>query len=181
MRETILFAVHDLLKDPPFSRIDFVSCRNLLIYLDREAQRRAFDIFHFALVEKGMLFLGSSESIEDAGSLFTTLDKKYRLYGRRIGNRCSPPEGSASLGFALETQRCVPIGGIVETSLVSATQRWPLSSATSPGSSRSWAELHLRLLERFAPPSVIVDGTTTSSISPNTPDDIFSLPAGLRH
>src|ERR1700759_1255608 len=158
MRETILFAVHDLLKDPPFSRIDLVSCRNLLIYLDREAQRRAFDIFHFALVEKGPLFLGSSESIEDAGTLFTTLDKKYRLYGRRIGNRRSPPEGSASLGFALETQRSVPIGSIVETNLISATRPWPLFSATSPGSSRSWAELHLRLLELFAPPSVIVDG-----------------------
>ena len=158
MRETILFAVHDLLKDPPFSRIDLISCRNLLIYLDRDAQRRAFEIFHFALVEKGFLFLGSSESIEDAGSLFTSLDKKYRLYGRRLGNRRSAPEGSASLGFALETQRSVPIGGIVETNLISATRPWPLSSVASPGSSRSWAELHLRLLERFAPPSVIVDG-----------------------
>ena len=80
MRETVLFALHDLLKDPPFSRIDLISCRNLLIYLDREAQRRVFEIFHFALLEKGMLFLGSSESIEDAGALFKTLDKKYRLY-----------------------------------------------------------------------------------------------------
>jgi chemotaxis methyl-accepting protein methylase len=76
MRETVLFALHDLLKDRPFSRTDLISCRNLLIYLDREAQRRAFEIFHFALLEKGMLFLGSSESIEDAGLLFTTLDKK---------------------------------------------------------------------------------------------------------
>ena len=157
MRETVLFALHDLLKDPPFSRIDLISCRNLLIYLDREAQRRVFEIFHFALLEKGMLFLGSSESIEDAGTLFTTLDKKYRLYGRRIGNRRSLSEGSASLGFALEKQHRIPVGGIVENNLVSATQPWPVSSATSPAKSRSWAELHFRFLERFAPPSAIVD------------------------
>jgi two-component system, chemotaxis family, CheB/CheR fusion protein len=157
MREIVLFALHDLLKDPPFSRIDLISCRNLLIYLDREAQRRAFEIFHFALLEKGMLFLGSSESIEDAGTLFTTLDKKYRLYGRRIGNRRSLSEGSASLGFALEKQHRIPVGGIVENNLVSATQPWPVSSATSPAKSRSWAELHFRFLERFAPPSAIVD------------------------
>ena len=158
MRETVLFALHDLLKSPPFSRIDLISCRNLLIYFDREAQRRAFEIFHFALLEKGMLFLGSSESIEDAGTLFTTLNKKYRLYGRRIGNRRSLPQGSASPGFALETQHSIPVAGIVETNLVSATQPRPLSSATYPVESRSWAELHFRFLERFAPPSVIVDG-----------------------
>jgi len=157
MRETVLFALHDLLKDPPFSRIDLISCRNLLIYLDREAQRRAFEIFHFALLEKGMLFLGSSESIEDAGTLFTTLDKKYRLYGRRIGNRRSLSEGSASLGFALEKQHSIPVGGIVENNIVSATQPWPVSSATYPAKSRSWAGLHFRFLERLAPPSAIVD------------------------
>ena len=122
MRETVLFALHDLLKDPPFSRIDLISCRNLLIYLDREAQRRVFEIFHFALLEKGILFLGSSESIEDAGALFKTLDKKYRLYGRRIGNRRSLSEGSASLGFALASRHNIPVAGIVENNFVSATQ-----------------------------------------------------------
>jgi two-component system, chemotaxis family, CheB/CheR fusion protein len=159
MRETVLFALHDLLKDPPFSRIDLISCRNLLIYLDREAQRRAFEIFHFALLETGLLFLGSSESIEDAGTLFTTLDKKYRLYVRRTGKRRSLAEGSTSLGFALETQHGIPIGGIVATNFVTATQPGlPLSAVTSPVRSPSWVELHFRFLERFAPPSVIVDG-----------------------
>ena len=153
MRETVLFALHDLLKDPPFSRIDLISCRNLLIYLDREAQRRVFEVFHFALLEKGILFLGSSESTEEAGALFKTLDKKYRLYGRGIGNRRSLSEASASLGFALASRHNIPVGGIVENNFVSAIQPGPLSSATFPTSSRSWAELHFRFLERFAPPS----------------------------
>jgi hypothetical protein len=154
----IRFALHDLLKDPPFSRIDLISCRNLLIYLDREAQRRVFEIFHFALLEKGMLFLGSSESIEDAGTLFKTLDKKYRLYERRLGNRRSLSEGSPSLGFALAPRHSIPVAGIVENNFASATQPGPLSPATFPTSSRSWTELHFRFLERFAPPSVIVEG-----------------------
>ena len=59
LREITLFAVHDLLKDSPFSRLDLVSCRNLLIYLDRDAQKRAFEIFHFALRPGSRLFLGS--------------------------------------------------------------------------------------------------------------------------
>ncbi|HSH91812.1 MAG TPA: chemotaxis protein CheB, partial [Ramlibacter sp.] len=83
IREMVLFAQHDLLKDSPFSRLDLVSCRNLLIYLNRDAQQRAFNIFHFALLPQGRLFLGSSESVEDAGSLFTVLDKKNRIFLHR--------------------------------------------------------------------------------------------------
>ena len=60
VREMVLFALHDVLKDPPFSRLDLISCRNLLIYLNRDAQARALGIFHFALLPEGTLFLGSS-------------------------------------------------------------------------------------------------------------------------
>ncbi|MDP8985625.1 MAG: hypothetical protein M3N97_11430 [Pseudomonadota bacterium] len=63
MREILLFATHDLLKDASFSRIDLLSCRNLLIYLDRDAQARCFDIFNFSLNSAGLLFLGSAETI----------------------------------------------------------------------------------------------------------------------
>ena len=63
VRELVLFALHDLIKDSPFSRLDLVSCRNLFIYLDTDAQARAFDIFHFALRPRGRLFLGMSETI----------------------------------------------------------------------------------------------------------------------
>ena len=83
----VLFAQHDLLKDSPFSRLDLVSCRNLLIYLNREAQKRVFEIFHFALLPGGRLFLGSSETAEDAGALFAVLDKKHRIFAPRPAPR----------------------------------------------------------------------------------------------
>ena len=82
IRETVFFAKHDLLKDPPFLNLNLVSCRNLLIYLDSAAQRRIFQIFHFALRERGILFLGAAESVEAAGEWLTTLNSKYRVYSR---------------------------------------------------------------------------------------------------
>ncbi|MEI4872874.1 CheR family methyltransferase, partial [Klebsiella pneumoniae] len=65
VREMVLFATHDLLRDAPFSRIDLLSCRNLLIYLKREAQGRCFEIFNFALNPAGVLFLGASETVPE--------------------------------------------------------------------------------------------------------------------
>jgi two-component system CheB/CheR fusion protein len=91
LREILLFAVHDLLKDSPFSRLDLLSCRNLLIYLNRAAQKRAFDIFHFALRREGRLFLGTSESADDCTQLFQAVDKKQRLYIKRSSTRTSLP------------------------------------------------------------------------------------------
>ena len=87
IRECVLFATHNVLKDPPFSRMNLVTCRNLLIYLKREAQERVFDIFHFALRGGGTLFLGGSESVDDTHMLFAPLDKKYRVYVRRAMTR----------------------------------------------------------------------------------------------
>ncbi|MDQ6882160.1 MAG: histidine kinase, partial [Pseudomonadota bacterium] len=98
LREIVLFAQHDLLKDSPFSRLDLVSCRNLLIYLNRSAQQRALETFHFALVPHGQLFLGSSESVEDASLLFTVLDKKSRLFMQRpVRSRAPTPLGPSTL------------------------------------------------------------------------------------
>ncbi|MEZ4864860.1 MAG: PAS domain S-box protein [Caldilineaceae bacterium] len=83
IREHVLFAVHDLLKDPPFSRLDLVTCRNVLIYFNREAQEKIFGILHYALNDSGYLFLGSSESADAAPDLFAVLDKYCHLYQRR--------------------------------------------------------------------------------------------------
>ena len=73
LREHVLFAVHNLLKDPPFSHLDLVACRNVLIYLNRSIQERLIDTFHFALRPGGYLFLGTSESPDGASNLFVTL------------------------------------------------------------------------------------------------------------
>jgi two-component system, chemotaxis family, CheB/CheR fusion protein len=84
LRATIVFSVHDLLVDAPFSRLDFMSCRNLLLYLRPEVQQKVLSLFHFALREGGILFQGSSESVGGAGDCFEPISKKHRIY-RHIG------------------------------------------------------------------------------------------------
>jgi chemotaxis methyl-accepting protein methylase len=84
LRDWVIFAPHNLLQDPPFFRMDLVTCRNFMIYLDEEAQRRVIAMFHFALRENGHLFLGSAETVGRATDLFETVSKKWRTY-RRTG------------------------------------------------------------------------------------------------
>src|SRR6185312_13167290 len=80
LRDAVLFANHSLLKDPPFSRLDLVSCRNLLIYLDRDLQQQVLATVHYALQPDGFLFLGSSESGEHPDGLFRVVDRDARIY-----------------------------------------------------------------------------------------------------
>ncbi len=80
LRETIVFARHDILRDPPFTRIDVLSCRNMLIYFAADAQRRAKNVFQFALRHGGLLFLGSSETLGPEERGFTVLDEHCRFY-----------------------------------------------------------------------------------------------------
>jgi len=83
IRNMMVFSEQDIIKDPPFSKIDLISCRNLLIYLSPELQGRILPLFHYALSAEGMLFLGNSESVGDSSRLFTTLDQKSKLYRRK--------------------------------------------------------------------------------------------------
>ncbi|MFY9836391.1 MAG: chemotaxis protein CheB, partial [Xanthobacteraceae bacterium] len=80
VRDTVLFAVHDLLKDPPFSHVDLISCRNVLIYLDRELQEQVCSTFHYALKPGGYVFLGASETAENPPGLFRSIDRTARIY-----------------------------------------------------------------------------------------------------
>jgi two-component system CheB/CheR fusion protein len=80
LRDILLFANHSLLRDPPFSRIDLISCRNLLIYLERDLQQQVIATLHYALSPGGYLFLGSSESAEHPGALFRQLDREAHIY-----------------------------------------------------------------------------------------------------
>jgi len=86
LRASVVFAVQDLLTDPPFSRIDLISCRNLMIYLGPEAQAKAISLFHFALKTGGILLLGSAETVGDANGRFELIHKAARLY-RHVGLR----------------------------------------------------------------------------------------------
>lgn len=83
LRERLIFAQQNLIADPPFTRLDLLCCRNLLIYLDADLQRRLVPIFHYSLRRGGLLFLGSSESIGPYGDLFEMLDKKWKICRRR--------------------------------------------------------------------------------------------------
>ena len=83
LREMCVFSLHSVVKDPPFSKLDMISCRNLLIYMGTDLQKRAMQTFHYALKPGGILFLGPSEGIVGSAGLFAALDKKHRLYQRR--------------------------------------------------------------------------------------------------
>lgn len=83
LRDLLIFSAQDAVRDPPFSRVDLISCRNLLIYLGPELQSRLVALFHYALRPAGLLFLGTSESVGDLRELFATLEPKWKLYQRR--------------------------------------------------------------------------------------------------
>jgi two-component system, chemotaxis family, CheB/CheR fusion protein len=83
LRELCVFSPHNIVKDAPFSRVDILSCRNLLIYLDSDLQNRVIPIFHFALRPSGVLFLGSSENVTRHTKLFAPIDRKNRLFRRQ--------------------------------------------------------------------------------------------------
>ncbi|RQR46163.1 MULTISPECIES: CheR family methyltransferase [unclassified Burkholderia] len=147
VRERILFAAHSLLRDPPFSHLDLISCRNVLIYLERAVQRQILELFHFALRPNGYLFLGTAESADAADDLFTVVDKKRRIYQARVvTHRAKPVTGFPPL-FQVES-------GGDERSAPQPPMRVPASPAQR---NFSYSELHQRALETYSPPSVIID------------------------
>lgn len=83
IREMCVYARQDVIKDPPFSRLDLISCRNLLIYLDRSLQQKLIPVFHYALQPRGFLLLGRSESIEGYSELFRLVDKENKIYAKK--------------------------------------------------------------------------------------------------
>ena len=85
LRDKVIFAVQNLIADPPFSKLDLISCRNLLIYLNSDAQKIVFPIFHYSLNPDGYLFLGTSETIGHFSNLFSAKDRKHKIFIRKSG------------------------------------------------------------------------------------------------
>jgi two-component system CheB/CheR fusion protein len=83
IRNMLVFSEQDMIKDPPFSKLDLISCRNLLIYMSGELQKKIISLFYYALNPGGFLFLGTSENLGEFGDLFTTLNRKLKIYQRR--------------------------------------------------------------------------------------------------
>jgi two-component system CheB/CheR fusion protein len=140
LRDVLLFASHSLLRDPPFSHLDMISCRNLLIYLDRHLQQQVCSTFHYALNPGGFLFLGSSESTDNPAGLFRTVDRDARIFRSVAGAGERRPALPILLGPHQAAQQAPSIA------------RPPL-----PASSVNDAALHRQMLEKIAPPSMLVD------------------------
>lgn len=98
IREMVVFAAHNLVKDPPFTNIDMVSCRNLLIYLQMEAQQKVLQNFSFSLNNNGVLLLGSSETVGDLTDLFDPIDAKNRIFRSRGNGRSYAAFGGSNAG-----------------------------------------------------------------------------------
>lgn len=101
LRDQIVFSEHDLIKDPPFSKLDMISCRNLLIYLGSELQKRLIPLFHYALRPGGCLFLGSSEGVGEFDALFHPVDRKAKLFRRQADVLGQLRPGSGRLPVSL--------------------------------------------------------------------------------
>jgi PAS domain S-box-containing protein len=141
LREMILFANHNFLKDPPFSRLDLVTCRNVLIYLNTTAQERVMETFRFALRPTGFLFLGSSESVDGASELYATVSRENHIY--RARGVATPHYPMTESVAPLQTDRSVSL---------------KLNEPESRQSNRlPLGELHQKLLEQYAPPSLVVN------------------------
>ena len=176
IRENVVFAVQDVAKDPPFTRLDLISCRNLLIYLETELQNRILPLFHYGLKPGGVLLLGTSETIGPFADLFVPVDKKWRLFQAKpstISARAGLPQ---FVGTADEGSR---------EDLIEVRKARPANPA---------ALAQKVLLERFAPPAVMVDskgdilyfyGDTAHYLKPPQGQPVLNLSEmareGLRH
>jgi two-component system, chemotaxis family, CheB/CheR fusion protein len=138
LREMCIFSQHNIIKDAPFSRLDLVSCRNLLIYLDADVQSRVIPLFHFALKRGGILFLGNSENVSRHTNLFAAIESRFRIFRKlETGARVLP-----DFHFTAVDQR------VSEPTRIAARSR-PLEASLEKRAER--------IAERYAPAYVIVD------------------------
>jgi two-component system CheB/CheR fusion protein len=137
IRDTVVFAAHSVLRDPPFSKLHLISCRNLLIYLDRDLQQQLQSVFRYGLRDDGYLFLGVSETADS--ELFEPLDKQHRIFRAR----------SRAGGGAMRLPQLPAIPHVPP-----ATER---VRERGMRLRRPAIEMHLEMLEQLAPPSAVID------------------------
>ena len=139
IREMVVFAPHNVTMDPPFTRLDLISCRNLLIYLTAELQKKLMALFHYSLMPDGILFLGTSETIGRFIDQFSTVDTKWKIYQRRHSEQTA----ADTVDFAHFYREAIPAGR------VSAKQAAELVSIPEVA--------NRMLLEDFTPPAVFIN------------------------
>lgn len=138
IRSRIVFARQNVIEDPPFSRLDLISCRNLLIYLNPPVQKRVFDVFHYSLNSGGHLFLGKSESVDAHNSLFKAVEGRLRIYQRQEGG----------------THYALPMTQGMPRNQVGKHEDDRNTSTTTDLVSMRTLE---QLTERYAPPSLVIN------------------------
>lgn len=139
LREICTFSLHNVLRDPPFSRIDLVSCRNLMIYLGPEFQERILPILHYALVPEGFLFLGSSEGVSQNEALFQSFNKAHSVFQRA-------PDTDEHVTLPLLSSKSRP-----------TPRRLPLTETAGPVRNGLQRQIEARVLHDHAPPHVLVN------------------------
>lgn len=150
LREMIVFAPQNLLRDPPFSRLDLISCRNLLIYLEPAAQQRVMALCHFALREGGRLFLGNAETTGRNEDLFEPVSKKWRIF-RRIG-----PTRHDIVDFPL-TREPAHAHSHKRPEAASPDPQDPSRPVEAAAPLHAVEAARRALLQRYAPASVLID------------------------
>jgi two-component system, chemotaxis family, CheB/CheR fusion protein len=139
VREFCIFSPHSVIRDPPFSRIDLISCRNLLIYFGPAAQNQVIPTFHYALRPDGHLFLGSAENASQFEDLFVPVDKKHRIFRRRSDVSSRP-----RVPLLVRAIQPVDRGG-------------PIPRRTTPDGITLRQRVGSQVLEHFSPPHVVVN------------------------
>jgi two-component system CheB/CheR fusion protein len=139
LRKMVIFAPHNLTKDPPFTKLDLITCRNVLIYLNPAIQRKVLTLFHFGLRAGGVLFLGPSETLADLDEEFDIVDRHWKVFRKRRDIRLHPGTGLAAMPLS-------------ETAML---LRNPL---VNPGKNDSQlSEIYENLLGRYVPPSLLLN------------------------
>jgi two-component system CheB/CheR fusion protein len=161
LREQCIFSRHNLLDDPPFSRLDLISCRNVLIYLDT-VQRAIIPLFHYALRDPGFLVLGHSESAHFP-ELFTLVEPRFRLYARRSGVRRAGRQAVPSLS---------------RRAAITPPPATPIDEAANHSEPDVERQADMLLLSRYSPPSVLVDESLHVLEIRGRPSPLLALSAG---
>lgn len=167
VREMIVFAQHNLIKDAPFTRLDLLCCRNVLIYLTTELQKKIIPVFHYSLNASGLLFLGPAESVGGFSNSFTSLDNKWKIFQRK--------EGATSLGNVLDFPFHVANqhNKNIKASLPAKQMKNPMAET-----------FHKLLLENFTPTSLLlnergdilyINGKTSRFMQISSGEAIFNI------
>lgn len=143
IREYVIFSTQDVIKDPPFSRLDLLCCRNLLIYLNSESQRKLLPLFHYTLIQGGILMLGSSETVGGFSNLFEILDKKQKIFKKR--------EVAQALKYLVDFPAGRPQSLVANTRRTQATG----TGASPPDFAKITQEI---ILNNYAPVAILIDG-----------------------